>query len=159
MKTLLMLLLLLPWRIMAQTDSIQPIKKANKIIVSNGKSAIESFALLQELLLRKNYALIINRPLGAISTKDSLIEAGTASYVIRATIRGEQINLTGSYKTMVVTTVFTPEEKVYNYDIANSGSKGTLAQKTFTLLNQIAIELGGSRTYVREKRKKKGAIF
>lgn len=157
MRKLLLILLLFPFVSSSQSRSTVPVKKTNKIVVRNDKSGRENFVLLQSVLLSKNYTLIINRRDFTVNTRDSSIESGSSSF--NGVAKHDSVILTGKYKSRVVTSIFGQEEEIYTYDITNTGSKGTLPQMMFLLLDNIAKEIKGDRVYIYEKKKRKGAIF
>jgi hypothetical protein len=159
MRKLFIILFLLPFVTLSQSRDTIPVKKANKIIIKNGNSARENFVLLQTILINKKYTIIINRRDFTVNTKDSLIESGSSSYIISGVAKGDSVILTGKYKARVVTSIFGQQGEIYNYDITNTGSKGTIPQRMFLLLDSIANGIKGDRFYIIEKKRRKGSIF
>lgn len=159
MIKLSIILLLLPLATLGQDRAAIPIKKANKIIIKNGNSPRENFVLLQTILINRKYTVIINRRDFTVNTKDSLIESGSSSYIISGVATGDSVVLTGKYKSRVATSIFGQQGEIYNYDITNTGSKGTIPQRMFLLLDSIANGIKGDRSYIIEKKRRKGSIF
>lgn len=158
MKVITLLCCLFPYFSNCQIRDTVPLKGANKVTVKNNRSVRQNFFLLQSSFLDKGYTVIINYKDLTVQTKDSLIENGTASYTLSGFAKGDSVVLTGSYKVMVVTSIM-GEEKVYNYDIANSGFQGGLSRKMFAALENIAKGINGIIFYTKEKKKKRGFIL
>ena len=175
MKTLLLLLLLLPVIGLSQIKKLpapakkNPIKKqvldsvlfkgVNKLLIENDKSVNQNLFLLQTALVKRGYQVSINRKLSIVSTVDSIIEGGRAAYVFTGVINHNRIELSGKYNLTVVASALGESAHVFKNDITYSGAEKALSKKLFALLMNIANDIQGKKTYIDETRRKRGTIF
>lgn len=132
-------------------------KGVNKLLIENDKSVNQNLFLLQTELVKRGYQVSTNRQLFIVSTKDSIIEGGSAAYVFHGVVNINSIELSGKYHLKAVTSVFGEGDHIFKYDIAYTGTDKGLSKNLFALLMDVANAIHGKKTYINEK--KRGTIF
>ena len=158
MKYSILFLFLYPLFSFAQGDAV-PMKRANKIIVTNDKTTRENFVHLQEILLQKGYTVSINRSTFTVQTKDSLLSEGNILYSLKGQAQGDSVILTGQYHSIVESSMLGGRPMEFSYEISNIGGRSSVSKKLFGFLDETAKAVGGKLIYLREKKKRNGVIF
>jgi hypothetical protein len=134
-------------------------KGVNKILIENDKSVNQNLFLLQSAFLKRGYKATIDRKNFIVSTTDSLIEGGSVVYVFNGLVKENSIALSGKYNVHVVTSIVGAGTHIYNYEVSYTGAEKATAKKLFAVLTAVARDLNGKLTYMKEIKRKNGAIF
>lgn len=159
MKPLLLILFLFPLCSFAQhRDTVAP-KKANRIIVVTNKPARENFELLGAALLSSGYTIRMqNSDSLTVHTGEKQGDSYTVSYSISGQAKENEIVLSGKYSSQVDASISGTNRRVFVYDIANTGKRGSVPQQTFAALQELAGKLRG-RLFYEVQITRKGSIF
>lgn len=159
MKPLILIALLLPVFSFAQTRDTIAMKKANRIIVVTNKPAQENFELLKLTLASNGFNIqAMNNDSLTIHTQERMGESVTVSYSLSGWAKDNEIILFGKYSSKVDVSYAGTNFKVFVYDIANTGGKGSVSKHTFELMKGIAKELDGNLYYTIQNTKKKSLL-
>lgn len=159
MKPFLLILLLLPIYSFAQLkDTVAP-KKANRIVVVTNRPAKENFELLRTTLLNSAYTIRMqNSDSLTVHTEEKLGDSYTVSYTISGWAKENEIVLRGKYSSKVDASISGTNYRVFVYEIANTGKRGSVPQQTFAVLQELARKLNGEVFY-EVQTTRRGSIF
>jgi len=159
MKQILLLITYFPLALFAQKRDSVAMPKANRIIISTNKPANENYKLLQTAFVNGGYTIDIkNDDSLLVQTAETRGNSVAISYHLNGIARENEIILYGKYSAGVDASIGGTGTKVFVYDIANTGKKGTASRSTFEAMNDIA-KLFNRKIYYMIIDAKKASIF
>lgn len=117
---------------------------------------MENFKLLMSALTDNGFNIqAMNNDSFTIHTKERLSESVTVSYSLSGWAKENEIIVYGKYSSKVDVSLAGTNFKVFIYDIANTGGKGSVSRYTFELMEAVAKELNGNLFYIKQNTKKR----
>ncbi len=139
MKQILFIITCFPFALFAQKRDSIAMKNANRIIIVTNKPAKENYQFLQTAFVNGGYTPDIkNDDSLLVQTAETRGNSVAVSYHITGIAKENEIILFGKYSSSVDASIGGTGTRVFVYDIANTGKKGTASRYTFEAMQEVA---------------------